>query len=116
MSEARHGRHWLRDMDADRLTPMARLQHQDYFVFEPALLTNGRVCMPTRWFTRGDSLHARAWAVQPVARDSGSGWRVDKFDEFEVSEAEFLVSFKNWSTSDATNSLPSATEIFGESR
>lgn len=115
LNEAWQARHWLKDMDADRLTPMTRLHHQDYFVFEPALLTSGRVCMPTRWFTRGNVLHARAWALQPVVRDLCCGWRVEEFEEFEVPETEFLVSFKNWNASGATSDLPPATEIFGMS-
>ncbi|KAI5982794.1 hypothetical protein F5J12DRAFT_908172 [Pisolithus orientalis] len=33
-----------------QLTPMICLHGQDFFIFEPALLSNGQVCMPIRWF------------------------------------------------------------------
>ena len=113
LNEAWQAKHWLKDMDPERLTPMIRLQSQDYFVFEPALLASGQVCMPVHWFHCGKSLFAKAWAMQPIAQESGSGWCVEEFNEFEVLSRDFLVSFKNWDASAATSGLPHATQILG---
>ncbi|KAI5982275.1 hypothetical protein F5J12DRAFT_908289 [Pisolithus orientalis] len=46
LNEAYQARRWLKEMDPTQLTPMIRLHGQDFFIFEPALLSNGQVCMP----------------------------------------------------------------------
>lgn len=113
LSQAWQAKHWLKDMDKEHLTPMVRLHNQDFFIFEPALLASGRACMPTQWFTRNGDLYAKAWSLQPVSREFDSGWQVEEYDEFEVPETDFLVSFKNWEASGATSGLPRATQILG---
>ncbi|KZV80099.1 hypothetical protein EXIGLDRAFT_630831, partial [Exidia glandulosa HHB12029] len=41
---------WLREVDPELATPMIRrFEAQDFYVFEPTLLTDRTVCMPIRW-------------------------------------------------------------------
>ncbi|KIJ60407.1 hypothetical protein HYDPIDRAFT_177473 [Hydnomerulius pinastri MD-312] len=40
LTDARQAERWLDEMDPAQLTPMVRLQNQDFFVFEPALLSS----------------------------------------------------------------------------
>jgi len=58
--------HWREEVDPDRLTPMAIIHEQRFFVYEPSLLLNGVVCMPTRWFVRNGKLVAKAWTLHAV--------------------------------------------------
>lgn len=114
LSQSWQAKHWLEEINSEHLTPMARLQSQDFFIFEPALLASGSVCMPTRWFIHNKMIYAKAWSLHPVSREDHSGWRVDEFDEFEVRGSDFLVSFKNWQATAATDGLPCATDILGQ--
>ncbi|KAH7923808.1 hypothetical protein BV22DRAFT_1105892 [Leucogyrophana mollusca] len=59
LSEAWQASRWLREIDTELATPMVRIGHQDYFVFEPAKLDDGSVMMPERWFshTSGAGMH-----------------------------------------------------------
>jgi hypothetical protein len=38
LSEARQAHHWLYKMADEDITPMARLDRQDYYIHEPAML------------------------------------------------------------------------------
>ncbi|KAG1784306.1 uncharacterized protein HD556DRAFT_1251521, partial [Suillus plorans] len=116
LNEAWQAKHWLEELDPELLTPVVRLQNQDFFIFEPALLTSGQACMPFRWFIRCKKMYARAWRLQPVAREMNCGWIVQQFQSFEVSEDDLLVSFKNWDSSGATSGLPRACHIYGIER
>lgn len=113
LNEAFQARRWLKEMDPTQLTPMIRLQNQDFFVFEPTLLSNGQACMPIRWFQRGGLFFAMAWPLQAAANDIGSGWIVEGYTEIEISQRDLLVSFKNWGISQSTSMLPPAHNIIG---
>lgn len=113
LTDARQAKRWLDEMDPAQLTPMVRLQNQDFFVFEPALLSSGQTCIPSRWFQRGGLFYAKAWSLRAVVNDSGSGWVVEEHNEIEVPQNDFLVSFKNWNVSEATSALPRAHHIIG---
>ncbi|KAG2035286.1 hypothetical protein BDR03DRAFT_812159, partial [Suillus americanus] len=113
LNEAWQAKHWLEELDPELLTPVVRLQNQDFFIFEPALLTSGEACMPFHWFVRRKKMYARAWRLRPVAREINCGWVVQQFQSFEVSEDDLLVSFKNWNSSGATSGLPRACHIYG---
>lgn len=58
LSEARQADCWLHGASDTLLTPMARIQDQDYYIYEPAMLSDGTWCIPYCWFTRGSTLHA----------------------------------------------------------
>ncbi|KAI6144100.1 hypothetical protein BKA82DRAFT_4331110 [Pisolithus tinctorius] len=113
LNEAYQARRWLKEMDPTQLTPMIRLHGQDFFIFEPALLSNGQVCMPIRWFKCGGLFFAKAWSLHAVVNDTGSGWIVEGHTEIEISERNLLVSFKNWNISQSTSVLPPAHNILG---
>ena len=84
---------WLREVDAQMLTPMARIRNQDYCIHEPARLRYGHVCMPTRWFLRDNPMYVGAWRLAPNVANETSGWVVYSFEEFDVRDDEFLLSF-----------------------
>jgi hypothetical protein len=109
--------HWLNDADPEKLTPMAVIDNQHFFIYEPCLLKNGIICMPTRWFMREKTLMARAWTLRAVPHESiggRSGWIVEEFNEIEVSQNLFLVGFETWSSAASTNGLPSPSQILGK--
>jgi len=115
LNEARQAKHWLEELDPELLTPVFRLRNQDFFVFEPTLLSSGQVCMPFRWFMRCGKMHAKVWSLRAVTREMDCGWVIQDFHSFDISEEDLLVSFKNWDSSEATFGLPRACCIYGES-
>ncbi|KAE9396390.1 hypothetical protein BT96DRAFT_824723, partial [Gymnopus androsaceus JB14] len=92
LSEARQAERWLHEAPDDLLTPMARIRDQDYYIYEPAMLSDGICCIPVRWFTRGKGLYAQCWRMYPVVSDDhvDSGWRVVETTDFEVPAEQFL--------------------------
>ncbi|KAG1749271.1 hypothetical protein EDB19DRAFT_1629684 [Suillus lakei] len=116
LNEARQAKYWLEELDPELLTPVVRLHNQDFFVFEPTLLSSGQACIPFRWFTRGGKMYTKAWSLRPVTREVDCGWVVEDFNSFEVLEDDLLVSFKNWDSSEATSGLPRAYSIYGVER
>ncbi|KAG2126564.1 uncharacterized protein EDB93DRAFT_1243814 [Suillus bovinus] len=104
---------WLEELDPELLTPVIRLHNQDFFIFEPALLSSSQACIPFRWFVCGGKMYTKAWSLWPVAHELDCGWVVEDFYSFEVSEDDLLVSFKNWDSSEATSGLPHAYSIYG---
>ncbi|KAG1784909.1 uncharacterized protein HD556DRAFT_1314704 [Suillus plorans] len=116
LNEARQAKCWLEELDPELLTPVVRLHNQDFFVFEPALLSSGQACIPFRWFIRGGKMYTKAWSLRPVTRELDCGWVVEYFHSFEVSEDNLLVSFRNWDSSKATSGLPRAYSIYGVER
>jgi len=93
VSEARQAARWLHEVPNDQLTPMARIGHQDYYIHEPAMLRDGQVCIPVRWFMCQDLLYAKCWRISTIKSDLGSSWCVIIDDDFEVSQNEFLKTF-----------------------
>ncbi|KAJ3824671.1 hypothetical protein F5880DRAFT_353082 [Lentinula raphanica] len=94
LSEARQAQRWLNEAPDTLLTPMARINARDFYIHEPAMLLDGSCCIPIRWFSRGDQLHARCWRMEPLISDDDTttGWRVVKSD-FDVRASHFLKNF-----------------------
>lgn len=115
LNEARQAHRWLHELPDDQMTPMARIREHDYFIHEPAMLRDGRCCVPTRWFTRGQLLFAECWELRSVITADTTGWRVIQHKGFEVAETEFLKNFVDF-RNDAISlyNLPSPTNIIGE--
>ncbi|KAL4074425.1 hypothetical protein V8B97DRAFT_2022685 [Scleroderma yunnanense] len=86
---------------------------QDFYIFEPTLLSSGQVCTPTRWFQCKGLLFGKAWPLRAVVNDAGCGWIVEEHTEIEISQEDLLVSFENWSTGESTFSLPPSHNIIG---
>lgn len=117
VSEARQSSRMLNEIPDNELGPMVRLGHYDFYVFEPAKLRSGLVCMPHRWFKRNNRFHARCWKMQEIEHEHGrKSWRVIKGDgKFEVDEEQFLLPFPILAT-DVTlyPDLTDVTKIEGE--
>jgi hypothetical protein len=106
--------HWRTEADPALLTPMALIQNQQFFIFEPCLLRDRRVCMPVRWFTRDTEIFSQAWIMRPISRDDGSRWVVEEHNLIKVLQDMFLISFGSWDSSQSTKGLPHVSLIFGE--
>ena len=91
VNETWHANHWLHEADSSLLTPMARINNQDYYIYEPALLANITVCMPYRWFLRKGKFFAKAWKLHPNV--NSFGWIVHTFEIIEISDQDLLLSF-----------------------
>lgn len=89
---------------------MVRKDGQDFYVYEPAQLEDGRLCMPVRWFTRGDETFADVWDMVALEH----GWVILKHRNFEVNIRDFMVSFPHLiATSDHRDHQPDPREIIG---
>ncbi|KAJ7127459.1 hypothetical protein C8R43DRAFT_897443, partial [Mycena crocata] len=94
LSQAWQASRWLDELESDLTTPMIRLHTQDFYINEPTLLSSGTVCMPTRWFKRGDKTFARVWKMHETSQPDGiPGWIIEGDAEFEVCESDLLISF-----------------------
>lgn len=113
LSEARQAARWLHEAPSNQLTPMARIGGKDFYIYEPAMLVDGRVCMPSRWFTRGAVLYAKCWNLRVVNGEQGSMWRVYVQDDFEVSETQFLVNFPGLESHRNAYGFPTFCNISG---
>ncbi|KAJ7607345.1 hypothetical protein FB45DRAFT_764359 [Roridomyces roridus] len=114
LSQAWQANRWLDELDPDLATPMERFKNQDFYVYEPALLQNGSVCMPTRWFRRGNVKLARAWKMtRGSPNNMNMGWIVQADQEIEITEAELLLSFPLLVTSFQSRNMPDPRIIRG---
>ncbi|KAJ7126468.1 hypothetical protein C8R43DRAFT_897899 [Mycena crocata] len=114
LSQAWQASRWLNEIDSDLTTPMIRVDKQDFYIHEPTLLSNGVVCMPTRWFKRGDRMLAKAWKMRPSSNeDPNFGWIVEADCEFEIPEADLLISFPLLSTTYLSRKIPDPRKIHG---
>ncbi|PIL28321.1 hypothetical protein GSI_09610 [Ganoderma sinense ZZ0214-1] len=118
LAEARQGRRWLEEVADDVLTPMLRLGAQDFYIHEPALLRDGRVCMPVRWFNRVEGgkrvWYAKCWGMEPVVRETESGWRVIQ-QPFEIATDNLLKTFSEWCRDAELYAFPHPTHVWGKS-
>jgi len=62
LSEARQAAKWLHELPSEDTTPMIRIQNDDYYILEPALLIGGHACIPNQC-----SLEARCY-MQPLGQ------------------------------------------------
>ncbi|KAJ6543258.1 hypothetical protein DFH09DRAFT_1249389 [Mycena vulgaris] len=118
LSEARQGQRWLNELPDAQTTPMFRIGQQDYFIHEPAMLSDGKCCIPTRWFMKGGQFFAHCWEMLPVVSDEHSGWRVIvRSQPYVVPATDFLKSFPDFKRDAGYYSVPDPTniiEIFDE--
>ncbi|KDQ20801.1 hypothetical protein BOTBODRAFT_87505, partial [Botryobasidium botryosum FD-172 SS1] len=112
LSETWQAERWKDELDSDLTTPMIRVQNQDFFLNECTLLKDTTVCMPFRWFTRGDQMFARAWKV--VSDDAYLGWIVDTTQECEIPSSHLLLSYPQFLESHHAYNLADPREILGK--
>jgi len=114
LSEARQARRWLYEVADDKITPMARLGQQDYYIHEPAMLRNGECCMPVRWFTVGELLFTKCWKMEALSSDIGQGWCIVQHDDYSVPHTEFLKTLpKLCDDANSCYGLPHPSRIIG---
>ncbi|KAH8982323.1 hypothetical protein EDB86DRAFT_2834406 [Lactarius hatsudake] len=113
VNEYWHAAHWHKVADLSLVTPMAVINNTHFFVYEPAVLTNGCVVMPYRWFLHGRSIAAHAWPLCAVKRGNNVGWIIEKFKMVIVPQGKFLISFGSWGAGQLHRPLPSTKCIFG---
>ncbi|KAL1674251.1 hypothetical protein EV122DRAFT_282209 [Schizophyllum commune] len=102
---------WLKEMDPHLLTQMIRLPNgKDFYVFEPAVLSDDSLCVPTRWFRKDGNLWARAWTMSVW---QSNGWVVDEWSERIVSASEFVVSGEEIAQGLIPFGLPKGNHIYG---
>ncbi|KAJ7863811.1 hypothetical protein B0H14DRAFT_2348797, partial [Mycena olivaceomarginata] len=110
LAEARQGKRWLEEIPSSQTTPMARIGKQDYFIHEPAMLDDGKFCMPIRWFVRDKVLVAKCWDLVVITTETGQNWRVIQ-SESEVSQARFLKSFPKLKADISFYNFPNPSKI-----
>jgi hypothetical protein len=124
LGETWQGKRWLKEIDPTLASQMVRIGHQDFYVFEPAKLTDGSVVMPVRLFTRSSGpasqaqqkLWAEVWQLQPVSTDEGHrGYVVHEYDSIEVPIHSFLLSMPQMVQTFASDNLPDPRDIIGVS-
>jgi hypothetical protein len=119
MRDTCHGHKWLKRMPPDCLSPMIRLHDQDFFIFETTRLKDGRVVMPTRWFTRRVSpdnspMMGTAWSMeQRVAMDGKLGWVVLGYVETTFATTDLLWALPRFSDLHKPANLVSPHAILG---
>ncbi|KAI0670253.1 hypothetical protein C8Q78DRAFT_975449 [Trametes maxima] len=119
LSEARQAEQWLKKTRHDLLTPMLCCRDQDYYVHEPAMLQNGEVCMPVRWYTCVESgahvWYAKCWEMRKIETDVVSGWRVFEHEDYVVKADHLLKAFPKLKLDAVLYGLPDPTRILGHS-
>jgi hypothetical protein len=100
LTEAWQGQRFLREMPFDLRSPMVRVGNRDFYIYEPASLSDGRVCMPIRWFTRlsdnnsnEEKLYAEVCEMEEHKTDLVHGYIVHEYRSSEISVDRLSLSF-----------------------
>ncbi|KAJ7164737.1 hypothetical protein C8R43DRAFT_1086158 [Mycena crocata] len=105
IAQACQGQQWLHEIPAEQTTPMAWINSRDYFLHEPAMLTDGTFCTV---------LFAKCWDLAAVSTPSSQYWRVIQH-ETEVSQDKFMLNLTDLQIDYNLYNVPppsSITEIF----
>ncbi|ETW83356.1 hypothetical protein HETIRDRAFT_119480 [Heterobasidion irregulare TC 32-1] len=114
LAEAWQGHQWLHELDSELTTPMVRLEGQDYYIFEPALLRDSQACVPYRWFIHEDHIWARTWTMTTTGTSSGhQQWVVLEHLEVEIPITSFSMAFPHFQRSFLRLKVPSPQSILG---
>ncbi|KAJ6521633.1 hypothetical protein DFH09DRAFT_1251092 [Mycena vulgaris] len=90
------------------------IAQQDYFIHEPAILSDGKCCIPTPWFMKGGQYFSHCWEMLPVVSDEHSGWRVIvRSQPYAVPATDFLKNFPDFKRDAGYYSVPDPTNIIG---
>jgi hypothetical protein len=113
LEEARQASRWLHELQPEETSPMIRVKNTDYYIFEPTMLSDGSVCLPTSWFTRGDTFFAEALLMQNGMINQTKGWFVVEDREIEISQNELLKNFHQLGEDAERYNVPHPSVIFG---
>ncbi|KAJ2936113.1 hypothetical protein H1R20_g977, partial [Candolleomyces eurysporus] len=108
LSEARQASHWLHDLPPELTTPCVRIGSQEFFSFEPALLTGDRFVVPVRWFMADGRVHAQCWDLELVETFDGQLWRAVTAPVRVARDDEFLKPYP-----DLKRDMVEHPELFG---
>lgn len=65
-----------------------RTQFRDYYIHEPTMLRDQRLCMPMRWYMKGDKMWVRAYSMRRAWNSVGDEyWQVEKDNEMTFDES-----------------------------
>ncbi|KZT33465.1 hypothetical protein SISSUDRAFT_955499, partial [Sistotremastrum suecicum HHB10207 ss-3] len=94
ISEAWHGQKWRNDLDAEYLTPMIRVQREDYYVMEPTMLSGNRMCMPTKWYRKeGEPFFWGEGYIMEIEDLRGErGWTIRQDHTVHFCESELVAN------------------------
>lgn len=124
VEEANEAEAWRFEVDDAFLTPMARINGQDFYVFEPCMLRDGTVVMPHRWFTCPSQnkeevdghMFVKIWRLVEFRTAAGvTGWRVLAFGDLEVDSDMLFTAFPVFIESSQRYKVPDPRVIIGES-
>ena len=101
--------HWCTEVAPSQSTPMAVIGGQHYYIYEPCLLHDGRVCVPVRWFMRKGQLFGVAWVLRVVAEQ----WIAEEYNAIEVSHCNLLLPLVAWGSTPLTTRMPQPTQLAG---
>jgi hypothetical protein len=93
LEEARQAARWLHELSPELTTPCVAIRAQQFYTFEPTLLTGNRVIVPVRWFTSKGRIHAQFWEMEIFESVNGPRWRVVSNPLRVAREDEFLMPF-----------------------
>ncbi|KAL1711382.1 hypothetical protein EV715DRAFT_215384, partial [Schizophyllum commune] len=116
VSEAWQAARWLDELSSDFLTQMVRKEDdssQDFYIYEPTLLANGKVFMPTRWYTENGDIHAKGWYLLADYRYGGYYVDLDQRTQACISEYDLHLSLPFFAQRHALLHLPSPHSILG---
>ncbi|KAL1677158.1 hypothetical protein EV122DRAFT_214798 [Schizophyllum commune] len=115
VSEAWQASRWLDELDPDFLTQNIRKRDdptQEFFIYEPALLRNGSVVMPVRWYIENKTIYAKGWNMSPDPLKRG--WIVEEYSETVFSEHDLHLSLPLFAERHGIYQMPSPRVIVGE--
>lgn len=115
LSEARHAKRWLEEVDDSHLTPMVRsaTAKQDFFIHEPTMLQTNEVCLPLRFFTSGGIVFAKTYRMLKADQHGEKGWIVDMSSHLSVPISQFAIALPRLLSSHERLGIPDPTKIFG---
>ncbi|ETW76444.1 hypothetical protein HETIRDRAFT_174525 [Heterobasidion irregulare TC 32-1] len=102
LEEAWQGDRWRHDLNSSLTTPMIQMGAQDFYLFEPTKLDDGRVILPTHWFFRTEVdggrttklFFAEACRLEAVILEgSPSGYVAHEYDRFIVDARHLMFAF-----------------------
>ncbi|KAJ7056477.1 hypothetical protein C8F01DRAFT_1311424 [Mycena amicta] len=101
LSEAWQAARWRHELDPDLATPMICLHGQDFYIHEPAILHNGNMCMPTRWFKRSGKTYAPKFGAYNKQQTGDDG------------STDFMLAFPAFIATFRVRNLPDPRNIYG---
>ena len=94
---------------------MIRHKTDDYYTYKPVILTNGNVCIPTQWFTRGGIFYAKAWPMEQISVEGNLGWCVWEDLTIEVSDKQLLKNYLGFKKDHVFYNMPHPSSLLGMS-